>query len=373
MKNRNEDLLQAPRSLKNAAAAIEERLFQRGYRFTEARSFVAPLYELVENYGFWKSQGPGLALFASAQGVRAYRLRGAPDGNWWLGTRYRVLPLLAPSEVEIPFYLLAVSANEVTFYSGSNDGLQPLPIENLPQGLSDTLQLDRPESLIQVMNTPVGATFHGQGPQIDRKKSDLQDYFRRIDRALHPYLAESRRPLIFAGVEYLYPIFREANTYAHLFDVRLCGNPERMGVEELRRRAAELLEPCRRSSFEQDARRFEEGVGAQRTADRMAIVLDAAHQGAVEALFVGEGETAWGRFNPAALTLDMTYADDPIADDLYDLAAFQTVLHGGRVHVVKQGEVPHGGTMAALLRYPLPVTVEITSEDPLPPWQSRIS
>jgi hypothetical protein len=74
----------------------------------------------------------------------------------------------------------------------------------------------------------------------------------------------------------------------------------------------------------------------------------------VEALIAAEGGTIWGRFDPVAETLAITNRDDPIGCDLYDLAAFQTLSHGGRVHIVSATEVPHGGNIAALLRYAPP-------------------
>jgi hypothetical protein len=77
----------------------------------------------------------------------------------------------------------------------------------------------------------------------------------------------------------------------------------------------------------------------------------------VESLIVADGGTVWGRFDPAADTLALTSAEDPIGCDLYDLAASQTLLHGGRVHVVPALEVPHAGTIAALLRYAQTVPV----------------
>jgi len=350
-------LLQGPIYVKNAATGIETRLVDRGSRSTEVRDFVAPLRALAEDNPFWKAQGPGLGLFLSERGLHALRLHTAPANNWWLGDRYRVLPLLTGGEAQSAYFLLGVSANEVTFYRGSNDELHRVPVDGLPHNLTETLQLDQKTALVQVMNTPVGATFHGQGAAVDHRKDELREYFRRIDRALHSHLAGASLPLVFAGVDYLFPIFREVCTYPHLIDRCAAGNPERSGMEVLRRRTVEALGPLGRQTFERDLTRYEDAAGARRTTEFLSAVLSDAHRGVVDVLIAAEGGTIWGRFDPTAETMAITNWEDPIGCDLYDLAAFQTLLHGGRVHVVPATEVPHGGTIAALLRYAPPVTV----------------
>jgi hypothetical protein len=149
----------------------------------------------------------------------------------------------------------------------------------------------------------------------------------------------------------LFPILRESNEYPHLIEVPVTGNPERMGIEEVGRRAVELLQPLRRKPFESDVERYEDAVGSRRTTERLSAVLGDAHRGMVEALFVAERGSIWGRFDPTNETFALTSEEDPIGCDLYDLAAFQTLSHGGRVHLVPAADVPHGGAVAALLRY----------------------
>jgi hypothetical protein len=348
-------MLQGPIEVKNAAAGVEQRLVDRGWRSTEAKAFTTPLRNLAENDAFWKVQRPGVGLFLSQRGLQAYRLRGTPRNSWWLGERFRVLPLLSPSEEDISFHLLAVSANRVCFFDGSNDELRLVEIDGLPKDSHDAVREGESTALVQVVTTPAGTTFHGQGPNVDHRKQELREYCRRIDRALHPHLADSSKPLVFAGVESLFPIFREMNTYSHLIDASLAGNPDRMAADELRAKALELLRPQRLLALERDLARYEDAAGARRTAERLSAVLADAHRGMIEALIVAERGTVWGRFDPLDDSLVLTSAEDPIGCDLYDLAASQTLLHGGRVHVVPAAEVPHAGTIAALLRYAQPI------------------
>lgn len=353
-----DDLRQAPIRLKTHIASIETRLDDQGMRSPDARRFTAPLRELIDDGLFWQEQTGGVALFLSSLGLRCVRLRNSPSAGLWIGRRFHILPLLAAAERADPYRVLAVSGNCVKLYAGTRDGLQEIPSEALPHNLKEALNLDRPTALVQVMTTPVGTTFHGQGGEVDRRKGELRDYFRIIDRALHSELARSSEPLLFAGVDYLFPIYREVNTYSQLLEASIAGNPERWEAGELHRRAEAVVEPYRRRGLEHDIAQFERVVGAQRTAELLTDVLTAAHDGAVESLFAASDRSVWGRYEVEIGRVEMTYSDDPAGDDLLDLAAYQTLKHGGRVHLLPAAEVPHGVIAAALLRYALPVNAD---------------
>jgi len=353
-----DDLRQAPIRLKTHIASIETRLDDQGMRAPDARRFTAPLRELIDDELFWQEQTGGVALFLSSQGLRCVRLRNSPNAGLWVGRRFHILPLLAAEERTDPYCVLAVSANSVKLYAGTRDGLQEISPTALPHDLKEALNLDQPTALVQVMTTPVGTTFHGQGGEVDRRKGELHDYFRIIDRALHSELGGSSEPLLFAGVGYLFPIYREVNTYPQLLETSLAGNPEHWDIAELHRRAEAILETYRRRGLEHDIAQFERLVGAQRTAELLTEVLTAAHEGAVESLFVTSDRSVWGRYEVEIGRLEMTYPADPAGDDLLDLAACQTLKHGGRMHLLPAAEVPHGVIAAALLRYAHPVNAD---------------
>jgi hypothetical protein len=77
----------------------------------------------------------------------------------------------------------------------------------------------------------------------------------------------------------------------------------------------------------------------------------AAAAGQVASIFV-PGDTAyWGRYRPGHVEL-VEHNDREHGDhDLADVAATETLRHGGDVFVVAVHDVPGGGTAAATLRY----------------------
>ena len=103
-------------------------------------------------------------------------------------------------------------------------------LPQVPKSLAEALQFDDPEQQLQFhTGAPRGdgrqtAVFHGQGGAKENAKDDILEYFRQIDQGLHPVLRDERAPLVLAGVDYLHPIYRQANTYPHLLDQGLTGN-----------------------------------------------------------------------------------------------------------------------------------------------------
>jgi len=87
------------------------------------------------------------------------------------------------------------------------------------------------------------AKFHGQGVGIDEAKEDILRYFQHIDRGLHALLKDETAPLMLAGVEYLFPLYQEANTYPHLLEQGITGNPDKLKAETLREKAWDIVEP----------------------------------------------------------------------------------------------------------------------------------
>jgi hypothetical protein len=80
--------------------------------------------------------------------------------------------------------------------------------------------------------------------------------------------------------------------------------------------------------------------------------LAASHAGAIETLFVAPGARQLGTFSPDSRKVQ--YHDTPQKDseDLVNLAATLVLRTGGAVETVLSGNVPGGGMMAAVMRYP---------------------
>lgn len=80
-------------------------------------------------------------------------------------------------------------------------------------------------------------------------------------------------------------------------------------------------------------------------------LLKAAYEGRILHLFAAENAQAMGNFDEAAHRA-RTHQVPRIGDeDLLNAAAIQTILHGGRVHVIPQARVPGNRPMVVIMRY----------------------
>ena len=70
-------------------------------------------------------------------------------------------------------------------------------------------------------------------------------------------------PLLLAGVEYLLPIYKEANTYPHLIDTVIKGNPDLLSADELHKSAWEIIRPLFQAAQEEAFAHYQQLAGQE--------------------------------------------------------------------------------------------------------------
>jgi hypothetical protein len=168
---------------------------------------------------------------------------------------------------------------------------------------------------------------------------------------LQKYLKGKRAPLVLAGVEYLLPIYKEANTYQHLVDEGITGNQENSKPEELKSQAWEIVEPLFLQEQQEAIDHYKELTATGLTSTDIKEAVPAAYYGRVDQLFVAVGVQKWGSFDPDNNTIDVHSEAELGDEDLLDSAAIQTILNGGTVYAVEPEKVPDEAPLAAVFRY----------------------
>ena len=156
-----------------------------------------------------------------------------------------------------------------------------------------------------------------------------------------------------AGVEYLLPIYKEANTYPNLIDAVIKGNPDLLSADELHKSAWDIISPRFQAAQEEAYAHYQQlaGQASERVADTLEKIVPAAYGGRIETLFVAAGVQQWGVFNPVKNEIEIHAQIEPGDEPLLDTAAVQTYLKGGIVYAVRPEKVPSGTSAAAVLRY----------------------
>jgi hypothetical protein len=353
------EIQQDPIRLKNLLKEAEATLITMGLRSPDAGELLEPAQALLEDHEFWQHQSDGLALFLSPGSFRGYRLPFKFDELVVVTNRFHVKPLLPLLSGDGRFYVLALSQNEVRMLQGTRYSVAEVDLEDVPKSLAEALRYDDPERQLQFhtqTQTPGGrgdrgAAFHGHGVVSDEDKEDILRFFQKVDEGLQDVLGDEQSPLVLAGVEYLLPIYAEANTYSNLISGGVKGNPEALGSEDLHKRAWEIVEPHFQEAQVRAIARYEQLASTEQASSDVRTVVPAAHHGRVDTLFVAVGQQHWGAFDPQTNTIEIHGEEEPGDEDLLDLAAVQTLLHGGKVYALEPAEVPDGVPVAAVFRY----------------------
>src|SRR5690606_5950914 len=112
--------------------------------------------------------------------------------------------------------------------------------------------------------------------------------FRRIDRALQELIGHETAPLVFAGVEYLFPLFKEASQYDDLVEEPLTGNFDQASPTALHTQAWPLVEPRFLRLPEAELKRLHTPQDRRPHSLDLSEILAAASLGGIETLFLAE-------------------------------------------------------------------------------------
>ena len=348
---------QDPIRFKNLLREAEERLKQAGLRSPEAKKLLKPAKALIRNGLFWQYQSDGLATFISSQEFFPYRLPLKFDELLVVTDRFHIKPLLPLSSNDGRFFVLALSQNDVRFFHCTRYSAYEVELEGVPRGLSEALKYDAPEKQLQFHTRTPSATgeraamFHGQGMGADNAKNNILRYFQQVDNGLRSILREERAPLIFAGVDYLLPIYREANSYSHLMEPGIAGNPEGLKAEEVHEQAWKIVEPYFLKPQEKAMTQYKQLAGSGRASNNPKAIVEGAYDGRIEILIVAVGIQQWGFFDLKTRMVHLHPEAEPGDEDLLDFAAVLTFLNGGKVYAVKPEEMPDEAPVAAVFRY----------------------
>jgi len=266
-----------------------------------------------------------------------------------------LLPLLSGGR----FYVLALSQNGVRLLQGTRQSVAAVDLKGVPRNFADALATHDTDEPLTFHSRPVGAIgswgaiYSGHGVGIDDKKDDLLLYFQKVDRGLHPLLREERAPLVVAAVAYLIPIYRTANTYPHLLEKGMEGNPDRLSEKELHDRAWALVRPHFEETQQKAVALYRQLAGTGRTASDLKEVVSSASTGQIETLIVALSKQRWGKFDSSTGQLEEHMQQEPGDEDLLNLATLDTLKHGGTAYAVEQEQVPEGGLIAAVFCLPL--------------------
>jgi hypothetical protein len=348
---RGKEVQQDPILLRNLLDRAREELTKAGTRNSVTRDLLAPARELTDEGDFWQHQNEGLALFLAPGRMETFRLPRSFEPFVNVANAFHVKPLWPVVGGDL-FYVLALSRNETRLWWSDRYLIGDLDLPaGTPLSLAEALQFDDTEKQLQhhVASRPGRdrgvAVFHGHGGADESDVAKLEQYLRAVDRGVTT-LIDPDSPLVIAGAVEIASRYRNLSRHPSVVHQIVEGNPEHSSPNDLRRRAAGIVEPL----MIDEARAVDTFLAAgERALTSVEETVAAALAGRVDTLFIPIGVQVWGCIEDRTVTMhEERLAGDR---DLLDLAGAATWSARGTVYARQPDDIPGGGPVAATLRY----------------------
>lgn len=297
---------------------------------------------LLDDDLFWRYQARSLAVFTTPEWLITFRLPHRLTSQVLVSDRLYLRPLLRARTFPHVAFVLALASGSVRVIEVTPE-LGPLrvKVEDLP---SDVASAVGKSSIAD--RAPVRRVQGSEGQKIR-----LHQYARQIDRALRPLLNGLDTPLILAAAEPIASIYGSVNTYPHLLDEAIPGNPEALTDAELTARARTVMDNLYAEQLLEVHDLYGRRTAQGRTVSDIAELARAATFGAVDTLLMDVDAALPGEVDDE--TGAVTFASAATADvhDVIDEIARRAWLNGARVLAVRENDIPAPSPAAAILRY----------------------
>lgn len=214
------------------------------------------------------------------------------------------------------YFILASSKNRSQLFEVIDDVIQPHAIQGMPRSIADAWRGMERES-----------GDHNQRNANDVTEQEENEYLHSIAKSLHEFLHGHGAPLVFAGVEEAYGMFKKFDQSGCLLERHIQGSPDHLTMEELKAKADPIARPEILKRHAAVLEQFGALQGTGRTSVDAAEIASKAAAGKIETLIVAEG-----------------------AADVRSALADEVRAHRGSVVTVEPSMVPGGCPLAAIIR-----------------------
>jgi hypothetical protein len=327
--------------LKNQCAAAVGQLRDKGVDKRLILEVEESIGDLIEDDEFWRFQANSLAVLATPERTITFRLPTRVGPALEVSDRLHIKPLLRAVAVPQTAYVLALALGSVRLVEVSAElPAQTVKVEGMPASAPSSVGRS---SLVK--RGPLGSL---QG--VEAQNVWMRQYSRQIDNALRDLLAGREIPLILAATEPLNNMYRSVNTYPHLAQVGIPGNPEKTSDHDLAAASRSILDSLFKQELASVREQFSARTGENRTSTDIAQVARAATYGIVSTLLVDIDEIVPGTVDDEGRVI---FADGQSASTygVVDQIAGRALVTGARVLGVRRDDIPGGKSLAAIFRY----------------------
>jgi hypothetical protein len=302
---------------------------------------------------FWNHQLDGLAVFCAPDHQAFYRLPVAVPELVVVGPTPHTKPLVRHVSSNRRYFALVLSAAELALYEGTQSGVDPVDLEGVPTSLAEALGF-RSRGRVDFSDVSKGwrPVFRAAGAGDEAKKDALEEYFRRVDRALLEVFADDRAPIVLGGVRYLQDIFRAVSKNPHLIDEGATGSFDQASANEIHAATWPIVQARVKSYEDETIAEYRAAAARGRGSDELETVGHAVAHGRVRTLLLSAKAELWGNVDPDTGEIDTHDQQQGAADvDVHDELGEMTLVRGGEVLVLEPDRMPTKNGCAAIFRY----------------------
>ncbi len=343
--------------LKSCLKSARLMLSERGMDRNKIEKYLKPVEELISEIQLWRHPSEGMAIFVNDTfGAEYYLVPLALESETYVSDHHYLVPLMPLYEFDTTFYLLELSQDYVKLYKGSRYSMEDMFVnEFAPERLEESVGFDYKQKMLQFRTGHAlhsAGSFHGHGEGKDDDEKEVVKFFREIDRGVNKAIDRRSAPLIVACVDWLFPVYKEVNTYSGLQHIHISGDPEFKNKMNLHRKVWNGIKDIFREKKNQLNERYHELVHTPKTSHQVSEIVPAAFNGKIDTLFLKKGEHLYGTYNRKNNCVIIDSEKTRGNASLINMAALNTFLQGGRVITMEPSEMPEKKRpLNAMFRY----------------------
>ena len=343
--------------LKSCLKTSRQHLSAKGMNDKKIDAYLQPIADLLSDLHLWRHPSEGLAIFVNETfGAEYYRLPLAMESQTYVSDHHYLAPMMPLYEFDTTFYLLELSQDHVKLFEGSQYSMEDMFVnEFAPERLEESVGFDYKQKMLQFRTGHAlhsAGSFHGHGEGKDDEDKEVIRFFREIDKGVKKAIGDSSAPLIVACVDWLFPVYKEVNTYPGLQHIHLGGDPEFKKRGAMHEEAWTLLSDIFGEKRDQLKARYQELVHTAKTSHQVSEIVPAAINGKIDTLFLRKGDHLYGTYNEKGNCVIIDSEKTTGNASLINMAAMNTFLQGGKVITMEPSEMPEKKRpLNALFRY----------------------
>jgi hypothetical protein len=300
------------------------------------------LHDLADDDEFWRFQAHSLAVFATPDLLRTYRLANKLVAMVEVSDRFHLKPLIRAVTFPHAAYVLAISENAVRLVEVSAD--LPATTVKVPDLPSDAASAVGKSTIND--RSPSGRIQGSEG-----QKTRLAQYIRKVDAALRPILAGSDVPVILAATQPVDSLFRSVSS-VRVLPQAISGSHDRTSEADLASAARPILDAHYAMQLEDFRALFDKRAGENRTTTDISDAARAATFGNIAALLVDIDDVVDGMVDEETGAVTFDDSGDAKNYGVVDEIAGRALRTGARLFGVRKADIPGQKPLAAILRSP---------------------